>query len=310
MYSRVFGPRDARYSNDFAEEVDTDEGEDVEVPRVMQQPPRVKKAIKKQQSNNSSNIFKQQLQSLLATPVPIVLNKAALQSKNAFSCGGTHVVKLNSYKDLKNLRHVEEALPEYDMFYPSRNDKIFDKCAVVGNSGSLLEAERGSEIDAHDVVIRFNAGITEGYEQFVGSKTTFRLLNNPDSKQKEAGEITLSTLRDDDIKTWAGQLLQHPTRLESAFCFDPEFLCYSWQWVRNGGHKPSSGLVGMVLALKICRKITTYGFQSSNYFSRTSRPHYYDWERPAKGRERVHPFQREVALYKQLEKFGFIEIVQ
>ncbi|KAK3286119.1 glycosyltransferase 29 protein [Cymbomonas tetramitiformis] len=163
MYSRVFDPRDAQYSNDFPEEIDTDEGEEVEVPRVTQQPPRVKKVSKKQQSNNSSNIFKQQLQSLLATPVPIVLNKAALQSKNAFSCGGTHVVKLNSYKDLKSLRHVEEALPEYDMFYPSRNDKIFDKCAVVGNSGSLLEAERGLEIDAHDVVIRFNAGITEGY---------------------------------------------------------------------------------------------------------------------------------------------------
>ena len=37
-----------------------------------------------------------------------------------------------------------------------------------------------------------------------------------------------------------------------------------------------------------------------------SRPHYYDWERPQKGREKVHPFQREVDLYQSLEQFGYL----
>ena len=194
------------------------------------------------------------------------------------------------------------------------------------------------------MVVRFNSGITEGYEQFVGSKTTFRILNNPDSGAKEKGEITISTLRDDDIKVWAVGVLTHPERAEgSALCFDQEFLCYAWQvriglslrasllfspsssrsghgdtnairpraaqWVRNTGHKPSTGLVGLVMALKVCRKVSIYGFQSSNYFSKTERPHYYDWERPAKGRERVHPFAREVALYKVLNATGFITMV-
>lgn len=126
---------------------------------------------------------------------------------------------------------------------------------------------------------------------------------------------------------WVADLKEHPSRNDTAYVFDPEFLCYSWQWVRNQGHKPSSGLVGMIFALKICKKVLfpdklsqivtrrltqtkyraqnsvcgeafsslprfwrqvhAYGFQSKNYFSSTSRPHYYDWERPAKGREKV-----------------------
>jgi hypothetical protein len=74
---------------------------------------------------------KMQLERLLAVPVPVILSKQALQSKNEFSCGGTHVVKLNAYADLKKLKHVEEVLPDMDLFYASRNDKIFDRCAVV-----------------------------------------------------------------------------------------------------------------------------------------------------------------------------------
>jgi len=270
---------------------------------------RVPIIAKKSRNPHLNDTFKMQLERLLATPVPIILSKSALNSKASFSCGGSHVVKLSSYREIKTFRHVEDVLPQYDMFYASRNDKIFSNCAVVGNSGSMLEAEHGQEIDAHDVVIRFNSGITDGYEQFVGSKTTFRMLNNPESQAKERGEITISTLRDDDMKTWAAGVLARADKTHSALSADPEFLCYTWQWVRNTGHKPSTGLVGLVLALKICRKVTIYGFQSSNYFSRTSRPHYYDWERPAKGREKVHPFAREVALYKQLHKYGFITMV-
>ena len=33
--------------------------------------------------------------------------------------------------------------------------------------GSLLETQFGEAIDKHDAVIRFNAAVTEGFEQFV-----------------------------------------------------------------------------------------------------------------------------------------------
>eukprot|EP00238_Polyblepharides_amylifera_P005830 CAMPEP_0196590682 /NCGR_PEP_ID=MMETSP1081-20130531/67230_1 /TAXON_ID=36882 /ORGANISM="Pyramimonas amylifera, Strain CCMP720" /LENGTH=342 /DNA_ID=CAMNT_0041913837 /DNA_START=543 /DNA_END=1572 /DNA_ORIENTATION=+ len=254
--------------------------------------------------------FREWVDGLLNVSVPIILAKKALRSKEAFSCGGSHVVKFKFYKDLKAISHLPEVLPERDPVTLPGKPLIrkYESCAVVGNSGSLLETQFGDGIDKHEVVIRFNAAKTEGYEQFVGYKTTFRILNSVDMKaSREGNEISITTLRNNDLKEWAKQSLieGNPT---AALTTDPEFLCHTWAWVRNRGDKPSSGLVGIVMALKMCEKVDIYGFQYSNYFSRFSRPHYYDWERPKKGREKVHPFTREVSLYAQLARNGYLKV--
>ena len=247
---------------------------------------------------------------MLAMPVPLLLDQDAVKSDTLISCGGSHVFKFHSYNELARIRHLEDVLPAHEPFLAGRSGKLFAKCAVVGNSGSLLETQLGPSIDTHDIVFRFNQGITSGYEQFVGRKTTFRILNNPDVTVKEPGEVYLHTLRNHDLKNWANALNTDEERKSSCFAYDPEFLCYSWQWVRNQGHKPSSGLVGVIMAMKVCEEVNVYGFQFRNYFSKTSRPHYYDWERPAKGREGVHPFMREVALYRNLQEVGLANFVE
>ena len=50
-------------------------------------------------------------------------------------------------------------------------------CSVVGNSGCLLTKSLGHQIDQRDAVIRFNNGLTNGFEDHVGTKTTHRILN-------------------------------------------------------------------------------------------------------------------------------------
>lgn len=92
-------------------------------------------------------------------------------ARTPFSCGSSHVVKLRSYRDVAaHAAALDRLLPSEDPLRPQG----IPTCAIVGNAGTLLEHQFGPEIDAHDAVIRFNAGVTEGYEQFVGSKTTLR----------------------------------------------------------------------------------------------------------------------------------------
>jgi len=65
-------------------------------------------------------------------------------------------------------------------------------CAVVGNSGRLRNEHHAAAIDAHDIVIRFNAGKTQNFEHIVGRRSTFRMFNGPYVGPKQGGEVTVA----------------------------------------------------------------------------------------------------------------------
>lgn len=56
--------------------------------------------------------------------------------------------------------------------------KRYRTCAVVGNSGILLNSSYGGAIDQHEMVMRINNARTVGFEAFVGHKTTISFMNS------------------------------------------------------------------------------------------------------------------------------------
>ncbi|OEL30541.1 Sialyltransferase-like protein 2 [Dichanthelium oligosanthes] len=54
----------------------------------------------------------------------------------------------------------------------------FPTCAVVGNSGILLGAGRGAQIDAHALVVRLNNARVAGHAADVGAKTSLSFANS------------------------------------------------------------------------------------------------------------------------------------
>ncbi|XP_061958130.1 beta-1,6-galactosyltransferase GALT29A-like [Populus nigra] len=58
------------------------------------------------------------------------------------------------------------------------SERRYGSCAVVGNSGILMQKEYGELIDGHEVVIRLNNARTERYERNVGVKTNISFVNS------------------------------------------------------------------------------------------------------------------------------------
>jgi hypothetical protein len=65
------------------------------------------------------------------------------------------------------------------------------------------------------------------YRYIVGIKTTLRILNAPDYKGPDGGEMRVTTVRNADIKEWSKHYQQQPKELqERTFMTDPEVGLY------------------------------------------------------------------------------------
>ena len=106
------------------------------------------------------------------------------------------------------------------MFKLTNDIGVYHKrtCAVVGNSGILLNSGCGSEIDSHDFVIRSNLAPLKYYKTDVGSRTNIMTMNG----QAFTG-LVASLLRNGTDKTKA----EHLDKLQ--------FLNESILWYTKGG---------------------------------------------------------------------------
>ncbi|XP_057479934.1 sialyltransferase-like protein 2 isoform X2 [Actinidia eriantha] len=183
-------------------------------------------------------------------------------------------------------------LPETPPYFPRQ----FGRCAVVGNSGDLLKTRFGKEIDGYDIVVRENGAPIQNYTDYVGRKSTFRLLNRGSAKALDkvaelydAGKevfIIKTTIHD----IMAKMIREIPIR-------NPVYLMLGASF---GSAAKGTGLKALEFALSICGTVDMYGF--------TVDPGYKEWTRYFSESRQGHTPLQGRAYYQMMECLGLIRI--
>jgi hypothetical protein len=179
--------------------------------------------------------------------------------------------------------------------------EVYNKCAVVGSSGILLNYENGKFIDEHDAVFRFNSAPTKGgLEAHAGSKTTHRITNTQNWAFREGKELLLVHMRSHAslaafLKTRKGDKSIRMAAFDQGFV---EHMAHSLSFM------PTSGLYGIIIALSRCHEVNLFGFQVSSEHGALY--HYYDaCDEPANGeRDGAEWFVVKKLVEEKLVKFA------
>ncbi|CAB1415652.1 unnamed protein product [Pleuronectes platessa] len=160
------------------------------------------------------------------------------------------------------------------------------RCAIVGNSGVLLNSSCGQEIDSHDFVIRCNLAPVEEYSWDVGTRTNLVTMN-PSVVQRAFQDLVSDEWRDrflqrlqslsgsvlwipafmakggEERVEWALRLiLLHTVDVRTAFPSLRLLHAVRGYWLTNNVHikRPTTGLLMYTMATRFCDEIHLYGF--------------------------------------------------
>ncbi|KAK8994079.1 hypothetical protein V6N11_008285 [Hibiscus sabdariffa] len=183
-------------------------------------------------------------------------------------------------------------LPETPPYVPRQ----FGRCAVMGNSGDLLKTRFGKEIDSYDVVIRENGAPIENYTEYVGKKSSFRLLNRGSAKALDK-VVELDETRQEVliVKTTIHDIMNQMIR--DIPIKNPVYLMLGASF---GSAAKGTGLKALEFALSVCDSVDMYGF--------TVDPGYKEWTRYFSESRKGHTPLHGRAYYQMMECLGLIKI--
>ncbi|KAF3688847.1 Alpha-2,8-sialyltransferase 8B [Channa argus] len=160
------------------------------------------------------------------------------------------------------------------------------RCAIVGNSGIMLNSSCGPEIDLHDFVIRCNLAPVEEYSRDVGWRTNLVTMN-PSVVQRAFQDLVSEEWRDrflqrlqslsgsvlwipafmakggEERVEWVLRLiLLHTVDVRTAFPSLRLLHAVRGYWLTNNVHikRPTTGLLMYTMATRFCEEIHLYGF--------------------------------------------------
>ncbi|XP_072166583.1 alpha-2,8-sialyltransferase 8B-like [Diadema setosum] len=218
---------------------------------------------------------------------------------------------------------------------------LIDSCAIVGNSGVLLDSSCGDVIDRANLVLRMNLAPAGGeYARDVGSKTNLTTINGEQSRAMSAcAKDEYANTSVDNLPDDCRSLLKLLRRLNGTVIWyfkghgligsitkDLQFykkyhglkfyFAYSpvrpadttgkWMKVRY----PTTGAQVYLAATTFCRRITLYGFypRSVDPTNRTLRYHYYD-DTPKNYSTSPHSFNMEFDVWQSLQDDGYLRVI-
>ncbi|KAK9394093.1 alpha-2-8-sialyltransferase 8B [Crotalus adamanteus] len=164
--------------------------------------------------------------------------------------------------------------------------KHYRTCAIVGNSGILLNSGCGKEIDTHSFVIRCNLAPVQDYTHDVGTKTDLVTMN-PSVIQRAFEDLVNDTWREKLLQRlhslngsvlwipafmakggkerveWVNELiLKHHINVRTAYPSLRLLHAVRGYWLTNKVYikRPTTGLLMYTLATRFCNQIYLYGF--------------------------------------------------
>ncbi|XP_014695395.1 alpha-N-acetylgalactosaminide alpha-2,6-sialyltransferase 2 isoform X2 [Equus asinus] len=196
------------------------------------------------------------------------------------------------------------------------------RCAVVGNGGILNGSRQGRNIDAHDYVFRLNGAVIKGFEDDVGTKTSFY-------------GFTVNTMKNSLISYWTLGFTSVPQGQDLHYIFIPSdirdyvMLRSAILGVRvpEGPDKgdrflksklinttfgdlymPSTGALMLLTALHTCDQVSAYGFITRNYWKFSD--HYFERIKKPLIFYANHDLSLEATLWRDLHKAGILWLYQ
>lgn len=183
-------------------------------------------------------------------------------------------------------------LPETPPFMPRQ----YGRCAVIGNSGDLLKTKFGDEIDGYDAVVRENGAPIQNYTEYVGKKSTFRLLNRGSAKALDkVAELDETGKEVLIVKTTIHDIMNKMIR--EVPINNPVYLMLGASF---GSAAKGTGLKALEFALSMCDTVDMYGF--------TVDPGYKEWTRYFSESRKGHTPLHGRAYYQMMECLGLIKI--
>lgn len=217
---------------------------------------------------------------------------------------------------------------------------MYQTCSVVGSSGILRKTAYGAMIDSADAVFRINQAPTiGGCALFTGGRTSVRVINahwlhkysHGDQLRRlpVAPNATLVVTRYEKgdytrlVELWRRYRPDVKIRLLTRDTMHgATLLLHSFQGKlaaqglapAAGGDAPSSGIITLYLALRLCQQVTVYGYglyvppKAKHLHDKLAWYHYFRGMYGKKGMDQTHSFDSERLLFGALAKAGHVKM--